>query len=142
MRLVIVDTNVLVAGLLTANEESPTARVVDGILNGELLFLLSPALLAEYRAMLLRPKLVALHRLTEAEVEHLLTELTANALWREPAGKGDAPDPNDDHLWALLDEEHAAVLVTGDQLLLQKPHSAGRVVQPAEYFEASSGFAD
>ena len=46
MRLVIVDTNVLVAGLLTANEESPTARVVDGMLNGELLFLLSPALLA------------------------------------------------------------------------------------------------
>jgi len=142
MRLVIVDTNVLVAGLLTANAESPTARVVDGMLNGELLFLLSPALLAEYRAVLLRPKLVALHGLTEAEVEHLLTELTANALWREPAGKGDAPDPNDDHLWALLDEDAAAVLVTGDQLLLQKPHSAGRVVQPAEYFDASSGFVD
>ncbi|MEX0450131.1 PIN domain-containing protein [Spiribacter sp. 221] len=56
MRCVIVDTNVLVAGLITADRQSPTGRAVDAMLNGRLLFLLSPALLAEYRTVLLRAK--------------------------------------------------------------------------------------
>ena len=44
---VIVDTNVLVVGLLTAEADSPTAQVVDGMLNGCVLFMLSPRLLTE-----------------------------------------------------------------------------------------------
>jgi putative PIN family toxin of toxin-antitoxin system len=135
MQLVVVDTNVLVAGLITANAQSPTARILDGMLRGEVLFLLSPALLAEYRGVLMRPKLVGLHGLTEAEVDRLLTEVTANAIWREPHVKSAAPDPGDNHLWALLDFEPAARLVTGDQLLLARPHAQARVIQPAEYFE-------
>ena len=66
MQRVVVDTNVLVAGLLTTEQESPTARILDGTLNGRVLFLLSPRLLAEYRAVLLRPKLTALHVLGES----------------------------------------------------------------------------
>ena len=72
------------------------------MLRREVLFLLSPALLAEYRGVLMRPKLVGLHGLTEAEVDRLLTELTANAIWREPQVKSAAPDPGDNHLWALF----------------------------------------
>ena len=139
MQRVVVDTNVLVAGLLTTEQESPTARIVDGMLNGRVLFLLSPRLLAEYRAVLLRPKLTALHGLGESEVERLLTELTANALWCVPKDTGTAPDPNDDHLWALLDHEPSALLVTGDRLLLEKPHSNGRVVRPVEYVQGFAG---
>jgi len=47
MQRLVVDTNVLVAGLLTTEQASPTARIVDGLLNGRVLFLLSPRLLAE-----------------------------------------------------------------------------------------------
>jgi len=39
------------------------------MLDGRLLFLLSPALLAEYRRVLLRPKLVELHRLGADEID-------------------------------------------------------------------------
>ena len=42
MQRLVVDTNVLVAGLLTTEQESPTARIADGMLNGRVLFLLSP----------------------------------------------------------------------------------------------------
>ena len=128
-RLFIVDTNVIVAGLITSQPSSPTAQVLDAMLEGRLLFLLSPALLREYRQVLLRPKLVRLHRLGDNEIDRLLTELTANALWREPTenSHGSAPDPGDDHLWALLDSEPDAILVTGDRLLLDNPRS-GRVV--------------
>ena len=139
MRRVVVDTNVLVAGLITADAQSPTARVVDEMLNGRVLFLLSPALLAEYRSVLLRPKLVALHALNAAEVDQLLTEVTLNALWREPFADGNAPDPGDNHLWALLDHEPQAVLVTGDRRLIDEPHDKAMVVSPAMLREVQGG---
>src|SRR5690606_2425361 len=49
---VIVDTNVVVAGLLTGNDASPVARVLDGMLAGSFPFVVSEALLAEYRTVL------------------------------------------------------------------------------------------
>jgi putative PIN family toxin of toxin-antitoxin system len=129
-RLFIVDTNVLVAGLITSQPSSPTAQVLDAMLDGRLLYLLSPALLREYRQVLLRPKLVRLHGLSEDEIDRLLTELTANALWREPSQDApeSAPDPGDDHLWALLGSELGAILVTGDALLLDNPRAGSTVI--------------
>ena len=133
MRLAVVDTNVLVAGLISADVQSPTAQVLNEMLNGRLLFLLSPALLAEYRSVLMRPKLLALHVLTESEIDRLLTEITLNALWREPAAVGKAPDPGDDHLWALLDHEPEAILITGDHRLLNEPHEQAMVMTPTAF---------
>lgn len=133
MMLVVVDTNVLVAGLITSAAHSPTARVLNGMLDGRILFLLSPALLAEYRSVLLRPKLMALHGLAETEIDQLLTEITLNALWREPTTLTRAPDPGDDHLWALLDHEPKAILITGDHRLLQEPHRQAMVMSPAAF---------
>lgn len=133
-RLLVIDTNVLVAGLLTSDAQSPTARLLDAMLGGPLFYLLSPALLAEYRAVLLRPRLVRLHGLDEVAVDALLEELTANALWREP-GRDEvhaAPDPADNHLWALLAGEPNAVLVTGDRLLLETPRPGSVVLTPGE----------
>lgn len=127
----VVDTNVLVAGLITASSDSPVAAVVDAMLSGSLLYLLSPALLEEYRAVLLRPRLARLHGLTEAEVDHLLVELTANALWREPAAAAFAPDRGDDHLWALLDAHTGSMLITGDRLLQDNPPAKHSVIAPA-----------
>jgi uncharacterized protein len=134
-RLLIVDTNVLVAGLLTRRPESPTVRLLDSMLDGSLLFLLSPALLAEYRAVLLRPKIAMAHRLSETEVDVLLTEITANAIWREPhVTTVAAPDVGDTHLWALLACEANAVLITGDGLLLQNPPDGRVVIRPGGFY--------
>ena len=47
-RLWVLDTNVLVAAVLTAQVDSPTARTLGAMLDGSLMFLLSPALLAEF----------------------------------------------------------------------------------------------
>ncbi len=41
-RLSIIDTNVLVAGLITSQPSSPTVQVLDAMLDGRLLYLLSP----------------------------------------------------------------------------------------------------
>ncbi|MFZ9286232.1 MAG: putative toxin-antitoxin system toxin component, PIN family [Burkholderiaceae bacterium] len=135
-RLFIVDTNVLVAALITRHGDSPTARVLNAMIDGSLLFLLSPALLAEYRSVLLRPRLLATHRLTEAEIDELLATITANALWREPAAPPPqpAPDAGDAHLWALMASEPAAELITGDQLLLQRPYPGRVITSPRDHF--------
>ncbi len=132
--LYVIDTNVLVAGLIAVATDSATARVVDAMLAGEVVFLVSPALLREYRAVLLRPKLVRLHRLTAEEIDRLLAEIVANALWREPdTPVPDAPPgPGDMHLWTLLADEPGAILVTGDRLLLENPPAANSVITVAD----------
>lgn len=133
VRLFIIDTNVLVAGLLTRNPKSPTVRLLDAMLGGGLFFLLSPSLLEEYREVLVRPRLMSLHGLTHEEIDNLLTDLTANALWREPPANGAqaAPEPGDAHLWALLSSEPTAILVTGDKLLLENPEPGWSIITPS-----------
>jgi putative PIN family toxin of toxin-antitoxin system len=139
MRLrAVVDTNVVVGGLLTADPASPLVQIVDGMLAGRFPFLLSPPLVAEYRAVLLRPKLCSLHGLSGEEIEAVLVELAANGIWREPAPHGTnpgAPDPGDEHLWDLLCTADASVLVTGDQLLLEQPPAFASVISPRSFVE-------
>jgi len=138
----VVDTKVVVAGLITGAGRSPVALMLDAMLSGSLLYLLSPDLLAEYRSVLLRPKLTKLHGLTEAKVDRLVTELTANAMWREPGPASPAPDPGDDHLWALLFTYAGSVLVTGDRLLLENPPARSSVISPKTCVERLLGLDD
>lgn len=136
-RIFIVDTNVLVSGLISAEPGSPTSRIVDAMLDGSLIHVVSPALLAEYRAVLLRPKLARLHGLDEAQIDVLLTEIVANAMWREAADDTahEAPDPGDAHLWALLASTPDAVLITGDRLLLDGPRPGSAVITSTEFID-------
>jgi len=131
----VVDTNVVAAGLITRSSHSPVARVLDAMLSGTLIYLLSPTLLHEYRAVLLRPKLTTLHGLSEQEVDLLLVELTSNAIWREPESAASAPDPGDNHLWALLDAYPGSILITGDRLLLDHPPERSSAIAPRTYVD-------
>lgn len=135
----IVDTNVVVAGLLTSHAESPVARILDGMLGAAFPFVLSEALLSEYRAVLLRPKLQKLHGLTEAEVDALLTGIVRHAIVLTPATPPNgltAPDPGDQFLWELLVTRPDLILVTGDKLLLQDLAMRPRVIAPQEFMAA------
>lgn len=130
--LVVIDTNVVVSGLLTLRSESPTAVTLDAMLQGRFRFLLSPVLLEEYRSVLLRPKIRSRHRLTEKEVDLVLTEIAANAAFRDPSSSR----PNsitDDHLRALLEVEPESMLVTGDRPLFADLRPRSRVLTPREF---------
>ena len=131
----VVDTNVVAAGLITASNRSPVTRVLDAMLAGTLIYLLSPALLDEYRTVLLRPKLTKLHGLSEQDVDLLLVELTSNAMWREPESASSAPDHGDDHLWALLAAYPGSTLITGDRLLLARPPDGSSAITPRTYVD-------
>ena len=126
--LCIVDTNIIVAGLISADISSPPARILDAMLTGNLLYLMSAELLAEYASVLQRPRLTRLHGLTDNEIDRLLTELVANGIWREAVPAADAPDPGDSHLWALLASQPGSQLVTGDRLLIENPPNKASVI--------------
>ena len=130
---VIIDTNVVVAGLLTANDTSPVARILDGLLAAAFPFALSEALLAEYRTVLVRPALRKLHGLSILEVETLLTELAEHAIVLTPVAAPAAPDPGDQFLWELLAARDDVVLVTGDKPLLRDKGMRGRVISPQAF---------
>ena len=134
---VIVDTNVVVAGLLTASEASPddvdSARILDGMLAAAFPFVVSEALLAEYRTVLVRPNLRKLHGLTVAEVDAILTDLAQHAIVLAPAAAPTATDPGDQLLWELLTAKTTLLLVTVDKLLLKDLAMRGRVISPCEF---------
>ena len=138
---VIVDTNVVVAGLLTGNDVSPalakSARILDGMLMAAFPFVVSEALLAEYRTVLVRPDLRKLHGLTVAQVETLLTDIAQQAIVMAPVASVPAPDPGDQLLWDLLAARSDLVLVTGDKRLVEDAGMRGRVVSPREFVEES-----
>ena len=132
----IIDTNVVVAGLLTGRADSPVAQILDGLLRASFRFVISEALLAEYRQVLLRPKLLKLHGLAEAEVDQILTDLALHAIVSPAPPQIDkflAPDPGDQFLWNLLASRDDLVLVTGDKLLLQAGPLQKRVMSAADF---------
>lgn len=133
---VIVDTNVVVAGLLTAHAASPVSRILDGMLAAAFPFVVSEALLAEYGMVLLRPNLRKLHGLAVAEVETILTDMAQHAIELAPVAAPPAPDPGDQLLWDLLTARADLALVTGDKLLLKDPGMHGRVISPREFVAA------
>jgi len=131
---VIVDTNVVVAGLLTAQASSPVARILDGMLTAAFPFVVSPSLLAEYHAVLVRPALRKLHGLSVTQIETILTDLAQHAIVLESEAGPPAPDPGDQLLWDLLAGRAELRLVTGDKLLLKDGSMQGRVLTSAEFF--------
>jgi uncharacterized protein len=129
----IVDTNVVVADLLTASNPSPVARMLDGMLQAAWPFAVSEALLAEYHTLLVRPGLRKQHGLSVSDIESLLTALAQHAIVLQPASAAAAPDPGDQLLWDLLASRPDLILVTGDKRLIQDPGMRGRVITPAAF---------
>lgn len=130
---IIADTNIVVAGLLTSREDSPVARILDGMLAATFPYVISEALLAEYRAVLARPVLRKLHGLSADEIETLMLALAEHAIVLNPVATMAAPDPGDQHLWELLAAHAEVRLVTGDKLLMSEHGYSSRVITAQEF---------
>lgn len=137
--LAVIDTNVIISALISGDSQALVCRIFDGMLTAEFVYLLSPALLDEYRAVLLRPKIQKLHGLTADEIDRILGDIVMNAIWREPTAAFIAPDPGDNHLWELLAAQKGSILVTGDRLLLDNPPDFASVVSPRSFLTLLHG---
>jgi len=143
--LCVIDTNVVVSGLVSRAEGAPPQRILNAMLAAELGFALSVELLAEYRGVLLRPGIVALHRLGEAEVDEILQRLALEAVevdigWAPgtstadpaPVAVPDGVEPGDEHVARLALALPACVLITGDRALAVAMSGACEVRTAAE----------
>lgn len=130
---VVIDTNVVVAGLLTRRGDSPVARVLNGMLAAGFPFALSADLLSEYLDVLHRPALRKLHGLAPDDIERIVTTLAEHAMVLTPRPGPPAPDPGDQHLWDLLAADDALWLVTGDKRLLVPMQDRERVMAPQAF---------
>ena len=128
--IVVVDTNVLVSGLLSAH--GAPARVLDLLSRGDLTAAYDDRIAAEYGQVLARPRF-GFH--PEA-VAHLLDYLLAEGLPLVPRPlPAVLPDPGDQPFWEVA-VEAAAPLITGNLKHFPAEVCAGiEVLAPATFIK-------
>jgi putative PIN family toxin of toxin-antitoxin system len=89
MKCWVIDTNVVVSGLL--NPHGPSARVLDSVFDGRLKMVYDARILAEYRDVLHRPRLKLKPALVMAFLEGLRGQMLVNPATTLTEG----PDPDD-----------------------------------------------
>lgn len=127
---IVLDTNVLVSALLSPFHAP--GRLLDLLLGGKLRLVYDDRILAEYRAVLLRPKFGFDRR----AVEELLAQLAADGLAvTAPPVNLHLPDPTDG-VFVEVAAAAAGPLVTGNSRHFPPDRCAGiAVLSPAAFLE-------
>ncbi len=131
MDRVVVDTNVLVSALI--GKGNPR-RVLEAIFSGKVSFALSSSILAEYEAVVQRPKFSRYPEFV-LYASPTLRSLQSIARFTEP----DiiirvCPDPDDDKFLVLAVAVQAQYLVTGNKRHFPlRNYKSTRIVSPGEF---------
>ena len=128
----VIDTNVLIAGLLWHG--SPHALLAQ-VRGGALSLVSSPALLAELAGVLGRSKFDAALKRSNTSRDRLLTEVRqlAEVIEPPPLPQPVCRDPDDDEVLALALAARVELIVSGDQdLLVLQQFEGVPIVNPAQ----------
>lgn len=90
---VVVDANVVTAGLLSGDPTSPVARILDGMLGAAFPYAISEPLLDECRAVIRRPKLRDAHGLDDNRMDAVLVTIAEHAIVISPQPTVAVPIP-------------------------------------------------
>jgi putative PIN family toxin of toxin-antitoxin system len=130
---VVLDTNVVIAGLLT--QGGPPGRIMDLWAEGRLTVAVCPSILEEYLRVLTRPRFRGVGSIQERYT--LILELTelSNTLLVQPDAETRIEvikdDPTDNHFLECALAAKADSLISGDQHLLElKQYRGIAVVSP------------
>ena len=105
----VIDTNILVSALLTPSG-SP-ARVIDHVLNGNVILCYDSRIIAEYQEVLLRPKF----EFDKRAVKHVIDFLIRSGISIVPAPILDTFEDEDDKVFYEVAKSARAYLVTGNK---------------------------
>jgi hypothetical protein len=136
---VVLDTNVFVSALLVP--DSPPARILELILQGQLRLIISPGIIKEIGQVWQYPKVkksLKKHRLTEAEVAAAVIKILKVATITPGAeiARGVSPDPADDMILSCAVEGQADFIISGDQDLTELESYEGiKIVSPASFLK-------
>ena len=135
MQRIVLNTNVLVAGLQSRNGASN--RILRAVPDGRFALLLSVPLFLEYEAVLKRPERRAGHGLSDEQIDVLL------GVWAklcEPVtlsylGRPQLPDPDDEMVLETAVNGRADILVTFNIQAFRSaaPRFGVKVLKPAEW---------
>ena len=128
---IVLDTNVLVSGLLSAF--GPPADIVRLVISGDLSLLYDARILLEYKEVLLRPRF----SFDSADINDLLAQIeTSGAAVAAPPLAQRLPDQDDEPFWEVALAGKAQYLVTGNLKHFPVKKSQGMtVVLPAEFLK-------
>ena len=110
----VIDTNVLVAALLSKRDDSATVRVIRAMLSGEFIPLYHKDILAEYEEVLCRKKK---YNLSESAIQTLLNAIRGLGIEVFPKQTGEIFIDEDDIIFyevAMEKRDDNAYLVTGN----------------------------
>lgn len=109
---ILLDTNILISGILTL--KNPPARLLDLWLDRRLELLTSEVQINELRDVLARPKIA--QRFQGNEAEELLKNLKEEAIWAHDLPTVNvSPDPADNLILAIAIAGQAKLIVSGDR---------------------------
>lgn len=128
----VIDTNVIVASLLTHNHDSATVRVMDAVYSRTVIPLVNDSILAEYTDVLHRPHL----KLDLEKCEFIISLMTDIGLYFDPVASEEPMPDEEDRVFfevALAGRSQGdAHLVTGN---MKHYPPASFVVTPAQFCE-------
>ena len=130
---VVLDTNVLVSGLLSS--VGPPARIVQALLQRRIIPIMSAATFAELEAVVRRPKLQPAFARSGVNLEDFLTTVRAQAQFVDPAStKLPIRDEHDrPFLDVMATPPKPQYLVTGDRDFELLHYSVVPVISAAEF---------
>ena len=131
--LIVLDTNVLVSGLLTPF--GPPARVLDLVVSADLQAAFDDRVIAEYMDVLTRPKFAFAQNDVEALIDHI--KLTGVQVSARPLDPRDLPDRSDLPFAEVAVTANAEFLVTGNASHFSFLAKHGiRLVSPSDFVTA------
>ena len=125
----VVDTNVIVSGLLTKNNESPTRVILDSVFADKIIPLLNSEIMMEYKEVLSRGKF----KLSEQAIRTVLDVFSIKGeVYSRYCTGALLPDPDDLVFYETYASCENSYLITGN-----KKHfpSDGKIVSPAEMIQ-------
>lgn len=125
----VIDTNVLVTALLTSNMDAATVKVVEALMNGQIVPLFDKDIIKEYAEVLKRPKF----NFSESVVDYYIRAIMDKGLASSRVlSKENFPDPKDVVFYEVALSKEGSFLVTGN-----KKHFpiSPIIVSPAEMME-------
>lgn len=122
---VVFDTNVIVSALLTSHPDSPTATLLNMVLEGTIIPLYNEEILSEYCDVLSRPKF----KFTHNQIQRVLALIRLGISLERTPSEFDFQDLDDAVFYEVALSKEDSYLVTGN---LKHFPQVDKVVLPAE----------
>ena len=132
---IVIDTNVLISALLV--QEGLEGSVLRRVIWGKAIWCVSEAVLAEYAAVLNRPKFSGID---PSKIKAILTLARMGEMALVTRRVKDSPDESDNRFLECAEAAHADYLITGNKRHFPRWWRTTEIINAREFLEAFDAF--